>query len=85
MNPGQGAPNALPLFTSAKGDPMTTIIPLHHQPRWQLDGADWIMLVGNRVVALLVPNSCDLLPQFHWLSRFVGDGEYPDHGWDSRF
>jgi hypothetical protein len=61
---------------------MTEIIPLR-QPRWQQDGADWIMIVGNRMMAALVPNSCDLYPQYHWLSCFVGGDEYPDHGWDN--
>jgi hypothetical protein len=62
---------------------MIDTIPLH-QPKWQLDGRDWIMLVGNRVVAVLVPNSCDFLPQFCWLSRFVGGEEgYPNYGWDN--
>lgn len=42
---------------NTEGDLMTGIIPLH-QPRWQQDGADWIMVVGNRVVAALVPY-CD--------------------------
>jgi hypothetical protein len=62
---------------------MIEITPLH-TPEWQRDGADWIMIVGNRVMAVLVPNSCDLFPQFHWLSCFVGgDNEYPDYGWDN--
>jgi hypothetical protein len=58
-------------------------IVLSHKPQWRLDGDDWCMIVGNRTVAVLVPNSCRILPQFHWLSRYVGANEYPDYGWDS--
>jgi hypothetical protein len=61
---------------------MTDMIPLH-QPKWQLDGADWIMIVGNRVVAVLVPY-CNPGHSPYWLSRFVGGEEdYPNYGWEN--
>jgi hypothetical protein len=61
---------------------MTGITPLH-TPVWRQDGPDWIMMVGTRTVAALVPNSCDLFPRYRWLSRFVGGNEYPDYGWEN--
>ena len=60
---------------------MTDIITLQ-QPKWQQDEADWIMVVGNRVVAVLVPY-CDPGGPPYWLSRFVGGEEdYPNYGWE---
>ena len=32
---------------------MTTIEQLH-KPRWQQDGDNWLMIVGNRAVATLI-------------------------------
>ena len=61
---------------------MTDIIPLH-TPKWRLVETDWCMIVGNRTVAVLMPNSCDIWPQFQWLSCFVGANEYPDYGWNN--
>jgi hypothetical protein len=49
-----------------------------HRPLWQLDGGDWHLMIGNRSVAQIIPNSCDELPHIHWLSIISDD--YPDYG-----
>jgi hypothetical protein len=58
---------------------MTDVLFLH-TPRWQPDGDAWHLMVGNRSVAWLIPNSDEKFPQYHWLSVIDGD-EFPDHGW----
>ena len=59
---------------------MTTIEQLH-KPRWQQDGDNWLMIVGNRAVATLIPNSDDLFPQYRWLSVILAESPFDDHGW----
>ena len=59
---------------------MTTIEQLH-KPRWQQDGDNWLMIVGNRAVATLIPNSDDLFPQYIWLSGILAESPFDDHGW----
>jgi hypothetical protein len=61
---------------------MTTIEQLH-KPRWQQDGGNWLMIVGNRAVAAIVPNSDDLFPQYRWLSVILAESPFDDHGWCS--
>ena len=51
---------------------MTTIEHLH-KPRWQQDGDNWLMIVGNRAVATLITNSDDLFPQYIWLSVILAE------------
>jgi len=55
-------------------------VSLLHAPQWNLVGTEWHLIVGNRTVARLIPNSDHNFPQYHWLS-LIGDHEYPDHGW----
>jgi hypothetical protein len=40
---------------------MTEVLFLH-TPRWQPDGDEWHLIVGNRSVARLIPNADDLFP-----------------------
>ena len=61
---------------------MTNIEQLH-QPRWQPDGENWLMLVGNRAVAALIPNSDDMFPHYRWLSVILAESPFDDHGWCS--
>ena len=51
---------------------MTTIEHLH-KPRWQQDGDNWLMIVGNRAIATLITNSDDLFPQYIWLSVILAE------------
>jgi hypothetical protein len=53
------------------------------KPRWQPDGDDWLMIVGNRTVAALIWNPNDrLFPHLTWLSRILCD-KPDDFGWDA--
>ena len=53
---------------------------LLHGPKWQLVETDWHLIVGNRTVAVLIPNCDDRFPHYRWLSRIVRD-EPDDCGW----
>jgi hypothetical protein len=55
-------------------------VSLLHAPQWTLVGTQWHLIVGNRSVAKLIPNSDRTFPQYHWLSVIEYE-EYPDHGW----
>jgi hypothetical protein len=45
-----------------------------HKPRWRRDGDEWQMVVGNRVVAALIPQSGEPFPQYQWGSVLLDDG-----------
>ncbi len=52
-----------------------------HQPKWEFDGTNWHMLVGNRCAAHLAPTgNCKHLPWAKWVS-FIEFEEFEDHGW----
>jgi hypothetical protein len=57
---------------------MTATIP-PHKPQWRLLDPHWVMIVGNREVARLVPNRDANFPSVKWLSLIHPDFE--DHGW----
>jgi hypothetical protein len=59
---------------------MIEIVSLH-KPRWQPDGDDWLMIVGNHLMAALVPNSDQRLPQYHWLSLILAEDCFDGLGW----
>ena len=61
---------------------MATIEQLH-KPRWQPDGDNWIMIVGNHAVAALIPNSDERFPNYKWLSIILAESPFDDHGWCS--
>jgi hypothetical protein len=53
-----------------------------HEPEWRFVEPDWVMIVGNRDVARLVPIPVEErgpLPWANWLSQIHPDY---DHGWD---
>jgi hypothetical protein len=52
-------------------------ISLLHAPQWQLDGDNWLLIVGNRTVAKLLPTIGH--HKYTWLSAIEND--LPDHGW----
>ena len=52
-----------------------------HKPRWQPDGENWLMIVGNHAVAALIPNSDEQFPQYKWLSVILAESPFDDHGW----
>jgi len=53
---------------------------LLHTPQWQLDGDEWLMIVGNRTVAKIIANEDANFPHIHWLS-VIDSHEFPDYGW----
>ena len=55
-------------------------VTLLHTPQWTPVEDEWHLIVGNRSVAKLIPNSDRKFPQYNWLS-VIEDPEYPDHGW----
>ena len=55
-------------------------VTLLHTPRWQLDGDEWLMIVGNRTVAKIIPNQHPPIPWVQWLT-VIESHEFPDHGW----
>jgi hypothetical protein len=57
------------------------VLPIH-TPQWRLIETDWHMIVGNRTVAVLIPNSDDNFPEYKWLSFIVCD-DCPEHGWSN--
>ena len=56
-------------------------VELLHAPQWVEDLGEWHMIVGNRTVAKITPNSgYPTLPHINWLS--VIDRDYDnDDGW----
>lgn len=62
-------------------DPALTEARLLHEPKWQLVDTDWHMIVGNRTVAVLVPNFDTQFPHYKWLSWIVCD-DCAAFGWD---
>ena len=54
-----------------------------HKPRWQQDGENWLMIVGNRAVAALIPNSDEQFPHYKWLSLILAESPIDDYGWCS--
>ena len=61
---------------------MTNIEQLH-QPSLAAGRRNWLMLVGNRAVAALIPNSDDMFPHYRWLSVILAESPFDDHGWCS--
>lgn len=53
-----------------------------HTPIWRLVETDWHLIVGNRTVAVLLPNSDRLFPRYKWLSRIICDN-LAAYGWDN--
>jgi hypothetical protein len=55
-----------------------------HKPEWQFVEPDWVMVVGNRDVARLVPLSMEERSPIlwaNWLSEIHPD--FDDHGWSN--
>ena len=52
-------------------------------PRWQQDGENWIMIVGNHVVAGLIPTADENFPQYKWMSVIFAESPFDDHGWSA--
>ena len=61
---------------------MTKIEQLH-KPRWQPDDENWLMIVGNRAVAVIIPNSDERFPHYKWLSEILSDSPYAEYGWSA--
>jgi hypothetical protein len=57
-------------------------VSLLHVPRWQLVETDWHLMIGNRTLAVLIPNSDTRFPRYKWLSR-ITCGDCEACGWDS--
>jgi hypothetical protein len=58
---------------------MNNVLPIH-TPEWRLVETDWHIIVGNRTVAVLMPNSDEHFPHYKWLSLIICD-DCPDYGW----
>jgi hypothetical protein len=59
---------------------MTNITQLH-KPRWQQDGDNWLMIVGNHAVAAIIANYDERLSRFKWLSLILAESDVGDFGW----
>ena len=54
-------------------------VELLYKLQWNAVGDEWHLVVGNKSVARIIPNSCKWYPRIQWLS-IIEDG-YEDHGW----
>ncbi len=50
-----------------------------YRPQWNLCGNEWHLVSGNKLVAKLVPNFCEMFPKYKWIS--VIEPEFESFGW----
>jgi hypothetical protein len=60
-----------------------TVFPPLHEPRWQRDGENWLMTVGNRTVATLIPTDDPNFPHYKWMSVVLDESPFDDQGWSA--
>jgi hypothetical protein len=61
---------------------MAEIQPLH-RPRWQPDGDDWLMIVGNRTVAALQYFEHGVGSSHGWYLSYILACEVDEGGWSN--